>query len=78
MELSCEECGSAFHVDEMPNRGAVCFKCHIGGLTFRFIGGGGYGKRAFHDNTIGEVQREIVESAKAEGITARPVGARWV
>jgi hypothetical protein len=31
-----------------------CFRCHIQGIGFTFVGGGRYGRRNFHDATTRE------------------------
>jgi hypothetical protein len=57
----------------------ICYGHKIRGLGFKFVGGGGYGRKAFHDRTIGEKLRETL------GPTGRPTsenieyaGSRWV
>ncbi len=70
----CEECESRFVEDMLPRRGAICFKCHVKGIRLGFT----HGQEAFHGPTIGERQRQQVSEAKAAGIDAAPVGARWV
>ena len=49
-----------------------CFGCHIKGVSWGFVGGGGYGRQAFHDATNGEVIREQVREAAAQGRTIEP------
>lgn len=72
--LNCLDCGSLFEVDEMPRRGAVCFKCHLGSIRLGFS----HGKEDFHGPTIKERQDEQVRQAAANGVKAEPVGTRWV
>lgn len=57
-----------------------CFRCKMryiraqGGLSVHWQGGvGRQGKEFFHNSTIPERQRQIVERAKREGWEARPV-----
>lgn len=35
-----------------------CFACHAKGIRFGFVGGEGYGRKAFHDSTISEAIAE--------------------
>lgn len=72
--LNCTECGRLFTFDEVPRRGAVCFKCHVKGVTFGFQ----QGQQMFHDHTIKEQERQIIDSAKKEGRNIEYVGNRWV
>ena len=70
--FECEECGRPTTVEaDDARRGEICFKCHIGGLSFAFRGPQG-GKESFHSDTIKEVQDETVRSAAAQGRTVRP------
>lgn len=73
-EFHCERCSSPFHVDVLPPRGAICFKCHLRTIEIGFT----HGKEAFSGPTIGERQRKTVEDAKKNGIDAVPAGTRWV
>lgn len=66
MSSSCPECGGRARQQDVEQHGC-CFRCKIGGLSFQFVGGGGYGRQNFHDRTTAEVQREIVDSARKEG-----------
>lgn len=52
---TCPTCGT-LHSREAEE----CFKCHVQGVSFGFVGGGGYGRTAFHDRTIGEFIRHNV------------------
>ena len=72
-EYECEECGrvESVQADDVRSRGLVCFKCHISGLSFSFRGAQG-GKESFHNETIREVQDDIVSSAAAQGREVRP------
>lgn len=72
--LNCEECGRLFTFDVIPKRGAVCFRCHVKGVSFGFQ----QGQEMFHDKTIKEQEREIIDSAKREGRDIEYVGNRWV
>lgn len=72
-EYECEECGrlESVQADEVRSRGLVCFKCHLGGLSFSFRGAQG-GKDSFHNDTIKEVQNGIVSAAASQGREVRP------
>ena len=72
--LKCENCGRVFTFDVVPRRGALCFKCHVQGIRFVFQ----QGQQMFHDKTIKEQEREIVDSAKRDGRDIEYVGNRWV
>lgn len=76
--ISCRNCGCEFDSDSDETRCKPCFKAHLQGLKFGFTGGGGYGREAFHDGTVREKQREILEGAASIGVTPEPVGTRWV
>ena len=42
----------------------LCFGCHIKGVGFSFVGGGGYGRKNFHERTTAEVVREATFGRK--------------
>lgn len=72
--FSCDNCGSKFESDTLPRRGSICFRCHIRTIRIGFT----HGKDDFHGPTIKERQDLQVNQAAANGITAEPVGTRWV
>lgn len=72
--FNCVECGESTHVEEVPRRGEVCFRCHVKGIRLGFA----HGKENFHGDTIAEKQRKAVADAKAAGLNPEPVGTRWV
>jgi len=74
MVFTCNTCQNEFESDEIPRRGSICFRCHIRTIDFGFT----HGKENFHGPTIAERQRHQVSQAAAAGITAEPVGQRWV
>lgn len=74
MNLACQQCSKEFQVEEMPRRGAICFRCHIKTIRLGFT----QGKDEFHGPTIRERQQKIVSDAKINGYNAEPVGTRWV
>jgi transposase-like protein len=76
--FTCRSCRESFDSDTESSRCKPCFKTHLQGLKFGFTGGGSYGRSSFHDMTIGERQREILEGAAEIGVKAEPVGTRWV
>ena len=75
LSVTCDQCSTEFYTPELPRRGAICFKCHIGTVNLGFT----YGKKDFHGPTIKERQDKQVADAKAGGIDAVPVGtSRWI
>jgi len=72
--FACVECGKQFEAEELPRRGELCFKCHVRGINLGFT----YGKEDFHGPTVRERAQKQVEEASANGITAEPIGTRWV
>jgi hypothetical protein len=69
-------CSTQFTPEQ--SSGDHCFRCKVKSIGFSFVGGGGYGRQAFHDRTTREVEREIVDGAKAQGREIEKVGTRWV
>ena len=63
MDLTCNQCGKDFYVDELPRRGAVCFGCHIKSVRLGFT----QGKEEFHGPTINERKEKIISDAKING-----------
>ena len=74
MDIVCTQCQNEFYEDEMPRRGAVCFKCHVKSVRLGFT----MGKEEFHGPTIKERQEKIISDAKINGYNPEPVGTRWV
>jgi len=72
--FDCLNCGRAFEAEELPHRGAVCFKCHVKTIRLGFT----YGQEDFHGPTVRERQEQTVRDAKINGYNAEPVGSRWV
>jgi hypothetical protein len=70
--FDCEECGKATTAgaDDM-RRGELCYRCHLGGLSFGFRGAKG-GRESFHSETIKEVQDATVKGAAEQGREVRP------
>jgi hypothetical protein len=73
MKTTCE-CGKEFTQEE--SSGSWCYRCKLDGLSVNWVGGGGYGREAFHSQTVGEGQRMMMAEAKAKGIDAEPVPQR--
>lgn len=67
-EVKICECGREF--TEAQSSGAHCFRCKLDGIRFNWVGGGGYGRKAFHDKTNTEVMRETESRAQANGVNA--------
>lgn len=59
--------------EEIPRRGAICFRCHVKDVNIGFT----YGRDNFHGDTIREKQRKIVSDAAINGVTAEPV-TNWM
>lgn len=62
-DRNCVDCGRPCQ-DERPH----CFRCRVSGVSFTFAGGGGYGRKNFHDRTTAEFERDIHRDAKSNGI----------
>jgi hypothetical protein len=73
-EFKCERCESTWIEDSLPRRGEICFACHLKSIRIGFT----HGKAEFSGPTIGERQRQTIESAAKEGRTIEPAGSRWV
>ena len=71
--FTCLECNKQFQNEGIPRRGAICFRCHVKGISFGFQ----QGQQMFHDKTIKEQEREIIDSAKRDGREIEYVGSRW-
>lgn len=59
----CTECGDSFEFEELPKRGRVCFRCHLGGIRLGFA----HGKEHFHGPTASERRAEIERDAAIQG-----------
>lgn len=59
METFCYECGND-NGKPLHSKTQLCYKCFLkdGGPGFSFIGGGGYTRQTFHDQTTAEVIRQ--------------------
>jgi hypothetical protein len=73
MYTTCD-CGKSFTQEE--SSGSVCYRCKLDGLSVTFVGGGGYGREAFHSQTVLEGQTRMMAEAKSKGIDAEPVPQR--
>ncbi len=74
LSITCTGCSTAFYAPELPRRGAICFKCHVGTVNLAFT----YGKEDFHGPTVKERQDKQMADAKINNINAEPVGSRWI
>jgi hypothetical protein len=74
VSFECTDCGRVQMVDEIPRRGPICFKCHVGSVGIGFS----YGREAFHGPTLREQEREIFKKAEFTGVQPEYVGSRWV
>jgi len=45
-----------------------CFRCRVSSVSFRFIGGGGYGRASFVGRTNTEFLNEHVGDVRREGV----------
>jgi hypothetical protein len=71
--FNCCQCGRADSADPNTPRGRdeLCFRCHIGGISFAFRGPTG-GRESFHSETLASVTNETVAAARAQGREVRP------
>lgn len=54
----------------------TCYPCHLQGVGFGFVGGGGYGRQAFRSRTITEYLRANVGDPKTnKNIEKIPTGS---
>lgn len=68
VETICD-CGRRIPAnDEQSLKVGECFRCRIEGVGFSFRGGGGYGRKQFHEMTNTEFLREN----DGPGTVARP------
>lgn len=74
LNLTCTGCSTQFYAPELPRRGAICFKCHVNTVSIGFR----YGRDDFHGPTVKERQDKQLSDAALGGVTAEPIGKRWV
>lgn len=72
---TCPQCGKARTNEPRPE--GHCFACHLKGVGFTWVGGGGYGRENFHNTTIAEETRNIVDKSKAKGVSIEYAGSSW-
>lgn len=53
----CREC--SVRSEETPGS-ELCFHCRVASVGFAFVGGGGYTRESFHNQTTSERQQEIL------------------
>lgn len=77
MDKTCS-CGRTFTQEQ--SSGDVCFPCKLRGVSFNWVGGGSYGRKAFHETTNAEVIRQTERNAARVGanMTRQPVRAELV
>jgi len=54
--VTCETCG----VKPAEEGRKECFRCRVSTIGINFVGGGGYGRKTFHDRTTSEYINEFV------------------
>jgi hypothetical protein len=57
------QCGK----DAEPGK-VECFRCRVGSVSFRFVGGGGYGRASFVGRTNQEFLNEHVGDIRSPGV----------
>lgn len=62
--MRCKTCDAK----EAETGGSECFRCRISSVSFRFIGGGGYGRASFVGRTNAEFLNEHVGDIRAPGV----------
>ena len=67
-------CEKQFTEDQ--SSGATCYRCKLDGLMVNWVGGGGYGRDAFHSGTVKEHIDSQLAQAKAKGVDAVPIPQR--
>ena len=68
------ECGRQF--TEEQSSGVWCYRCKLDGLRVNWVGGGGYGREAFHSGTVKDHVESTLRGAERAGIEAEPVPQR--
>jgi hypothetical protein len=73
IHFECSECARYDSADPNTPRGReqLCFRCHIQGVSFKFVGPTG-GRESFHNETISQVTDDAVRSAREQGREIRP------
>lgn len=73
MTKTCE-CGKEFTDEE--SSGVWCFPCKLNGLSFNWVGGGGYTREAFSSGTVKEHIDTQMKQAAANGTRIEKVPTR--
>ena len=68
------ECGKEFTEDQ--SSGVTCYRCKLDGLMVNWVGGGGYGRDAFHSGTVKEHVDSQLAQAEANGTRVEKVPER--
>jgi len=81
-QLPICECGAEYSPPTHSTESAKlhCFKCKMKSFRVNWVGGGSYGRQAFHDKTTNEVVREQWNDIKKAGNekTMEPAPVRQV
>ncbi len=67
--MKCSSCGAELVTENDRKRG-VCFKCHVKGITFSFVGAQ-YGKSNWNTTTIKETQDMYANMPNVEKVSTR-------
>lgn len=59
--MTCQDC----HLRPAEAGTDTCFRCRVATVGFTFVGGGGYGRKAYHERTTAE----FIEATVPEGAT---------
>lgn len=76
MSVVSKTCSCGREFTEAQSSGEYCFKCKIQGVRFNWVGGGGYGRKAFHEKTFADVHRETHRNAARVGSKIQKVSTR--
>lgn len=67
--MQCNSCNSDLATEQDQKRG-VCFKCHLKGIRFNFVGAQ-YGKSNWNTKTIKETQDMYANMPNVEKVSTR-------
>lgn len=65
--MKCPECNKRIAEEST----GICFNCRARSVGFSFVGGGGYTRTSFHDQTIAEKRAEILGD-RVVGVDCEP------
>ena len=75
-QIECQECGHFWPLDRfnLERFGEICFKCRANGVSFTYQGSQpGDPKGFWHNTTLQESTREIVDGFKARNNGVEPI-----